>query len=71
MTCAGESGVARARLVARVAAALANHSPEAVVHDLPEAVQLAELVLNCLSLGKSFNKSCKWLHHRSFNGRSS
>lgn len=49
-----EAALARARLVAKVAAAIANRSPEAVAQDLPEAVQLAELLLTCLSLGTTF-----------------
>lgn len=48
----GDAALARARLVAKVAAAMADRSPEAVAHDLPEAVQLAELMLTCLSLGE-------------------
>ena len=48
----GEVASARARLVTRVAAALAARSPKAVAQRLPEAVQLAELVLSCLSLGE-------------------
>ncbi|KAA6422701.1 MAG: hypothetical protein FRX49_07236 [Trebouxia sp. A1-2] len=47
-----EAALARARLVAKVAAAMADRSPEAVAQDLPEAVQLAELLLTCLSLGE-------------------
>ena len=49
-----EAALARARLVAKVAAAMADRSPEAVAQDLPEAVQLAELLLTCLSLGTTF-----------------
>ena len=49
-----EAALARARLVAKVAAAIVNRSPEAVAQDLPEAVQLAELLLTCLSLGTTF-----------------
>ena len=54
-----EAALARARLVAKVAAAMADRSPEAVARDLPEAVQLAELLLTCLSLGATF---CGTLH---------
>lgn len=43
----------RARLVAKVGAALADRSPEGVAQNLPEAVPLAELMLTCLSLGKA------------------
>lgn len=46
---------ARARLVAKTAAAMADRSPEAVAMDLPEAVPLAELILNCLALGATFS----------------
>ena len=46
-----EAALARALLVAKVAAAMADRSPEAVAQDLPEAVQLAELLLTCLSSG--------------------
>ncbi len=38
---------------------MADRSPEAVAHDLPEALQLAELLLTCLSLGTTF---CCTLH---------
>ena len=63
----GEVGLARARLVAKVAAALADRSPDCVAHDLREAVQLAELMLACLSLGEArcllqHLYSCR-LHH--------
>ena len=54
-----EAALARALLVAKVAAAMADRSPEAVAHDLPEAVQLAELLLTCLSLGTTL---CCTLH---------
>lgn len=47
----GEVAGARARLVAKAAAAMAERSPEAVATDLPEAVSLAEIVLNCIALG--------------------
>ena len=50
---AGDVGIARARLITRMAAEFADRSPEAIAQDLPEAVQLAELVLNCISLGKT------------------
>ena len=41
----------RARLVAKIAAAIADRTPEGVAQDLPEAVPLAELMMTCLSLG--------------------
>ena len=49
----GEVESDRARLVAKVGAALADRSPEGVAQDLPEAVPLAELMLTCLSLGEA------------------
>ncbi len=58
-----EAALARARLVAKVAAAMADRSPEAVAQDLPEAVQLAELLLTCLSLGNIFCCTLSlWVH---------
>ncbi|KAL3145521.1 hypothetical protein ABBQ32_003345 [Trebouxia sp. C0010 RCD-2024] len=48
----GEVESDRARLVAKVGAALADRSPEGVAQNLPEAVPLAELMLTCLSLGE-------------------
>lgn len=48
----GEVESGRARLVAKVAAALADRSPEGVAQALPEAVPLAELMMTCLSLGQ-------------------
>ena len=54
----GEVEAARARLVAKTAAALAERSPEAVAEELPEAVQLAQLVLHCLSLGNPLCNTC-------------
>lgn len=52
-TTGGEVESDRARLVAKVGAALADRSPEGVAQDLPEAVPLAELMMTCLSLGKA------------------
>ena len=49
-------GTSRARLVAKVAAAIANRTPEGVAQGLPGAVPLAELMMTCLSLGTA-------LHH--------
>lgn len=58
-----EAALARALLVAKVAAAMADRSPEAVAQDLPEAVQLAELLLTCLSLGTTFCCTLlSWMH---------
>ena len=48
----GEVETSRARLVAKVAAAMADRTPEGVAQDLPEAVPLAELMMTCLSLGR-------------------
>lgn len=48
----GEVETSRARLVAKVAAAMADRAPEGVAQDLPEAVPLAELMMTCLSLGR-------------------
>ncbi len=72
MLVGGDAALARALLVAKAAAALADRSPEAVAQALPEAVQLAELMLTCLSLGESSSSSCAlkaecvtshiWLH---------
>ena len=47
----GETETSRARLVAKVAAAIADRTPEGVAQGLPEAVPLAELMMICLSLG--------------------
>ncbi len=58
-----EAALARARLVAKAAAAMADKSPEAVAQDLPKAVQLAELLLTCLSLGNTFCRTVLlWMH---------
>lgn len=50
----GDVAAARARLIGKTAAALADRSPEAVATDMPEAVPLAELILNCLALGETY-----------------
>ena len=57
----GEVATARARLVAKVAAAMADRSPEGVAQDLLEAVPLAELMITCLSLGKGL-RPCSNFH---------
>lgn len=53
----GEVEISRARLVAKVAAAMADRSPEGVAQLLPEAVPLAELMMTCLSLGQALSLS--------------